>query len=189
MVWVPELKIFPWLPGVPGRSGCHRLALWAEDWSQSRFIWREESWQQGGGGGRWQGPEAPCLGWLESLGRGVSGMAVPRAHRLPPSPAEDMFCPKPPCSEPSLGAEWWGRGKEDVLCLSSPALWYLTQHSCSGSPPGTRRRRHHSGQQEKEGTERVYNLPRVTQQSSAGISLPTNQLRFGRLLPEAQGSL
>ena len=121
--------------------------------------------------------------------------AVPRQRgvrdaptRAPPLPREGHV-PRPPCSGPSLRAEWCGGGG-CVLhpgCLPSLALGPLTQHSYSGSPSGARRQtvpcllsqwtrneRHREGVQPPQGHTAVN---------------PTNQLRFPALLWEAPGHL
>lgn len=65
------------------------------------------------------------------LGRGGSGMLP---HRLP-LPWEGHV-PKPPCLGPSLGAERRGEGGS----VLHPRCLHPTQHSCSGSLSGARRR-------------------------------------------------
>lgn len=101
-------------------------------------------------------------------------LALGQACKLSGVGVEHMLCVPEEIATPCT------RAPHSAVLQQEP-LWYQEtkpSHPCS-----------HNEQQEKEGTERVHNLPRVTQQSTAGRGLFTKQLRFEGLLPEAQGSL
>lgn len=127
---------------------------------------RERAGPRGGGLG------TPCPGRPERLGRGGLGMLQ---HGLPPSHGKDVFP-----GHLARGQAWElsGMGMGDVFYIQG-----VHRLLPSGTPLSS-----HSGQETKA-TERVCKLPRVTQRSTEGTGLPTNQLRFLGLLWEAQGSL
>ena len=121
--------------------------------------------------------------------------AVPRQRGVRDAPTrapllpQEGHVPSPPCSRPSLGAEWRGGG-ECVLhpgCLLSLALGPLTQHSCSGSPSGARRQAVQCLLSQRTRNER-HGEGVQPPQGHAAVN-PTNQLRFPALLWEALGRL